>query len=211
MRGVEVETIAWSRRLRWMALAAIPSSLMLGVTSYISSEVAPVPLIWILPLALYLATLVIAFAATEALSRMIRVVFAGVISPRTLRGAGIGLVATVRRGFMALHEARRATGRRDRPSRAVYARGTGLSCAPGRGSSVTRAPHRLLPLARDRRRHRWLVQHAGGADGVHVGARVSAGAGRRHHGAPVAHGRAHHPRRHISGRSRSASPRRRFR
>jgi hypothetical protein len=83
----------WPRRLRWMALAAIPSSLMLGVTTYISSEVAPVPLIWILPLALYLATLVVAFSLTDSLSRWMRIIFAGVVSPRTIRSAAIGLLA----------------------------------------------------------------------------------------------------------------------
>jgi len=52
----------WRRRLRWVFLAFAPSSLMLGVTSYLSSDVAVVPLLWIAPLALYLATFVIAFA-----------------------------------------------------------------------------------------------------------------------------------------------------
>jgi SAM-dependent methyltransferase len=51
-----------AQRIRWIALAFIPSSLMLGVTTYISTDIAAVPLIWVLPLALYLATFVIAFA-----------------------------------------------------------------------------------------------------------------------------------------------------
>jgi hypothetical protein len=92
--GDDSAAVDWRRRLRWMALAAIPSSLMLGVTTYISSEVAPVPLIWILPLALFLATLVVAFAVTDSLSRALRIVFAGVISPRTMRGAVVVLLAT---------------------------------------------------------------------------------------------------------------------
>jgi hypothetical protein len=77
------EAVSWNRRLLWIALAAIPSSLMLGVTTYISSEVAPVPLIWILPLAIYLGTLVVAFAATDGLSRAINAIFAGAITIRT--------------------------------------------------------------------------------------------------------------------------------
>ena len=51
-----------AQRLRWIALAFIPSSLMLGVTTYISTDIAAMPLIWVVPLALYLATFVIAFA-----------------------------------------------------------------------------------------------------------------------------------------------------
>ncbi len=49
-------------RLKWVALAAVPSSLLLGVTAYITSNVAPVPLLWVVPLALYLLTFVLAFA-----------------------------------------------------------------------------------------------------------------------------------------------------
>ena len=56
------ERIEWGRRLRWLALAAVPSSLMLGVTTYITRDVSPVPLLWVVPLALYLLTLVIAFS-----------------------------------------------------------------------------------------------------------------------------------------------------
>ncbi|PRX92413.1 hypothetical protein [Allonocardiopsis opalescens] len=56
-----VERLGWRRRLRWLALAALPSSLMLGVTTHMSTDVAAVPLLWVLPLALYLGTFIIAF------------------------------------------------------------------------------------------------------------------------------------------------------
>jgi hypothetical protein len=48
--------------LRWIGLAAIPSSLVVGVTAHLSTDVAAVPLLWVAPLALYLLTLVCAFA-----------------------------------------------------------------------------------------------------------------------------------------------------
>jgi hypothetical protein len=47
---------------RWIALAFIPSSLMLGLTTYLTTDVAPVPLFWILPLTLYLASFALVFA-----------------------------------------------------------------------------------------------------------------------------------------------------
>jgi hypothetical protein len=50
-------------RLRWVALAAVPSSLMLAVTTYLSTDIAPMPLLWVVPLALYLLTFVVAFSA----------------------------------------------------------------------------------------------------------------------------------------------------
>jgi hypothetical protein len=50
------------RRLGWVALAFVPSSLMLGVTTYMTLDVAAIPLLWVLPLALYLLSFVIVFA-----------------------------------------------------------------------------------------------------------------------------------------------------
>ncbi len=50
------------RRLRWLFLAFLPSSLLLGVTTYLSTDIAAVPLLWIVPLALYLATFTLTFA-----------------------------------------------------------------------------------------------------------------------------------------------------
>ena len=52
---------SWTRRLVWIGLAAIPSSLMLGVTTHLTTDVASAPFLWVLPLALYLVTFIIAF------------------------------------------------------------------------------------------------------------------------------------------------------
>ena len=49
-------------RWPWIALAAAPSSLMLGVTSLLTADAAGLPFLWVLPLALYLLSFVIAFA-----------------------------------------------------------------------------------------------------------------------------------------------------
>jgi hypothetical protein len=49
-------------RLRWLTLAFVPSSLLLGVTTYLSTDVASAPLLWIVPLAIYLLTFVIVFS-----------------------------------------------------------------------------------------------------------------------------------------------------
>jgi hypothetical protein len=48
--------------MTWMVLAFVPSSLLLGLTTYVSMDVAAVPLLWVVPFALYLTTYVIAFA-----------------------------------------------------------------------------------------------------------------------------------------------------
>lgn len=46
----------------WCLLAFVPSSLMLSVTSYVTTDVASTPLLWIIPLAFYLASFIMAFA-----------------------------------------------------------------------------------------------------------------------------------------------------
>ena len=49
-------------RVRWLGLAAVPVSLMLSVTTYISTDVAAIPLLWVIPLAIYLTTFILTFA-----------------------------------------------------------------------------------------------------------------------------------------------------
>lgn len=47
----------------WVCLAAAASMLLLTVTSHLSMDVAPIPFLWVLPLALYLLTFILAFDA----------------------------------------------------------------------------------------------------------------------------------------------------
>jgi hypothetical protein len=51
-----------SRKLRWLGLAFVPSSLMLGVTTHMSTDIATIPLLWVVPLALYLVTFIVAYS-----------------------------------------------------------------------------------------------------------------------------------------------------
>jgi hypothetical protein len=68
-RGLEKYAGITSRqRFMWIALSFAPSSLLLGVTAHITTDVAAVPLLWVIPLALYLLTFVIAFARKPLLS-----------------------------------------------------------------------------------------------------------------------------------------------
>ena len=63
------EAIAWGRRARWIVLAFVPSSLLMAVTSYMSTDVAAVPLLWIVPLSLYLLTFTVAFSPSASSAR----------------------------------------------------------------------------------------------------------------------------------------------
>ena len=54
--------VGWPTWLRWAALAAVPASWLSGLTTYATVEVAPIPLLWVVPLAVYLASFVVVFS-----------------------------------------------------------------------------------------------------------------------------------------------------
>ena len=64
----------WIERGRWVTLAAIPSSLMLGVTTYVTTDVGSAPFLWVAPLALYLATFIVAFQPRPLISSRLALV-----------------------------------------------------------------------------------------------------------------------------------------
>ncbi len=53
--------LRWGTRLRWTALAFVPSSLLLGATQHLATDVASTPVLWVVPLAIYLSTFIAAF------------------------------------------------------------------------------------------------------------------------------------------------------
>ncbi|MFD3165900.1 spermidine synthase [Herpetosiphon sp. NSE202] len=55
-------SITWQRRLKWIAWSAVPSSLLVSVTTYITTDIVAMPLLWVIPLALYLLTFIFVFA-----------------------------------------------------------------------------------------------------------------------------------------------------
>jgi len=59
------------RLFHWAALAAVPSGLMLSTTTHLTTDIVAVPLLWVLPLALYLLSFVIAFAHRRGPARVI--------------------------------------------------------------------------------------------------------------------------------------------
>lgn len=76
-----IERVTFQRRVRWTLLAFVPSSLVLGVTTYITTDIAAAPLLWVVPLAFYLLTFVFVFAQRQLLSRRLMI--------RLLPGAAI--------------------------------------------------------------------------------------------------------------------------
>ena len=56
------EPITLRRRLWWLSLALVPSALLMGVTAHLSVDIASVPLLWAIPLGLYLLSFIMVFA-----------------------------------------------------------------------------------------------------------------------------------------------------
>lgn len=61
--AVDSAPISARRRLHWIWLSALPSGLLLSVTNHITTDIVAVPLLWVVPLALYLLTFSIVFSA----------------------------------------------------------------------------------------------------------------------------------------------------
>ncbi len=81
-------SVSWSRRLCWLALAFVPSSLMMGVTTFITTDIVSMPMIWAIPLGLYLLTFVLAFSRNSRISAQS---LAGIQPLAVVLSLGLGL------------------------------------------------------------------------------------------------------------------------
>lgn len=54
------------QRCRWLVFSFVPSSMLLGLNTYLATDIASFPLMWVIPLALYLLTFILAFASPPA-------------------------------------------------------------------------------------------------------------------------------------------------
>lgn len=61
-RTEKIAPVTWTHRGLWFALAFVPASLLMGTTSHITTNILSMPLLWVLPLGLYLLTHILAFA-----------------------------------------------------------------------------------------------------------------------------------------------------
>lgn len=64
---------AWPLRVKWLVYAALPSSLLLGVTGYVTTDVASFPFLWILPLSLYLLSFIVTFSERRLLDHALAI------------------------------------------------------------------------------------------------------------------------------------------
>jgi len=72
-------SISWRRIALWLGLAAVPSGLMLSTTTHLTTDVFAAPLLWVIPLGLYLLSFVVAFADRRAPLRAVTMHTPGVV------------------------------------------------------------------------------------------------------------------------------------
>ena len=78
--------------VRWIVLVVVPSSWLMGVTTYLTTDLAAMPMLWVIPLSLYLLSFIIAFASSS--SRLVRV------ASRSLPLLVLPLVLVMTAGFV---------------------------------------------------------------------------------------------------------------
>ncbi|OHD08606.1 spermidine synthase [Sphingopyxis sp. RIFCSPHIGHO2_12_FULL_65_19] len=78
------------RQLHWLLIAAVPSGLMLSTTTHLTTDIVAMPLLWVLPLGLYLLSFVIAFSTMERPTQIITLLAPVVL----LSVGGLGLLSS---------------------------------------------------------------------------------------------------------------------
>lgn len=90
------ELLTWSRRLAWIGLAAVPSGLLVAFSSYVTADIASAPFLWVLPLALFLATFILVFCEKPKIPH--RILLA--LQPALVAGVLFGLATPGDFGWM---------------------------------------------------------------------------------------------------------------
>ena len=80
----------------WLALAAVPSGLMLSTTTHLTTDIVAMPLLWVIPLGLYLLSFGIAFAERRRAARVLSALAWVVV----LAAGGLAMVSTHSAGLM---------------------------------------------------------------------------------------------------------------
>jgi SAM-dependent methyltransferase len=96
-RHEPAEKVGIRRILAWLALSAVPSGLLLSTTTHLTTDVFAMPLLWVIPLGLYLLSFVVAFADPRGVARAITLV-----TPPVLLFAGSFAMVSATAGTMAI-------------------------------------------------------------------------------------------------------------
>jgi hypothetical protein len=97
--------IDWSQRLHWLILAAVPSGLLVAFTSYVTTDIASAPFLWVIPLAVFLATFMLVFRDKPSIPHHLMLLAQPILVAVTLLGLSLagnrGWMLTTLAGFGA--------------------------------------------------------------------------------------------------------------
>jgi len=71
----------WRDSLLWCTLAAVPTVILMSATSHLTANIAPVPLLWVLPLVIYLLTYILCFESTRWYRRRLFLPAMAILTP----------------------------------------------------------------------------------------------------------------------------------
>lgn len=80
--------VPWASRLHWLALAMVPSGLLVAYTTHLTTDLASAPFLWVIPLAVFLATFVALFRETPLIPEN----WTLTLHPLAVAATGVGLV-----------------------------------------------------------------------------------------------------------------------
>ena len=76
----------WNARLQWIGLAFVPSGLLVAFSNYFATDIASAPFIWVIPLAMFLATFIIVFCDKPAVPHWLMLMLQPAIVAQTFVG-----------------------------------------------------------------------------------------------------------------------------
>ncbi len=82
-------SVTWSRTLGWVWLSAIPSGLLVSFTSYVTTDIASAPFLWVIPLAVFLGTFILVFRDEPVLPHRVLLWSQPILVGLTLLGLSI--------------------------------------------------------------------------------------------------------------------------
>ena len=70
----------WARRAGWVCLAFVPSGLLVAFTSYVTTDIASAPFLWVVPLAMFLGTFILVFRDPPLVSHRLMLMLQPVVT-----------------------------------------------------------------------------------------------------------------------------------
>ena len=88
-REAAAALVTWPARLHWIGLAFVPSGLLVAFSSYVTTDIASAPFIWVIPLAMFLATFIMVFRDRPLIPQATLLVLQPALVGVTLMGLSI--------------------------------------------------------------------------------------------------------------------------